>query len=251
MKLKYCSVCSSQENLHHELLIPEVQGGSRSDEYNLLTLCHFCRAKFYSLRENIATIAPTTIKQPKPRIYATIREKQALAFDDVIRPHIEYMLTLFPRCSYQVIARHLNSLGLKTFTGTTWKPANVFRIMNRLRLNALPKTHVPALERMNAKNSQANHSWQSRFVSWCQSKELVACPATVPTIIAWLDSTHVKSLTSLKASMCAIGRLHRENGYTSPTYHPMVTEVRQKKIKDYEDSKIAARKSGGSFSGTG
>ena len=38
MKLDFCVLCGSKENLHHHHVIPKVKGGS-DDEDNLITLC--------------------------------------------------------------------------------------------------------------------------------------------------------------------------------------------------------------------
>ena len=38
MKLNFCVLCGSKENLHHHHVIPKVKGGT-DDEDNLITLC--------------------------------------------------------------------------------------------------------------------------------------------------------------------------------------------------------------------
>ena len=62
MKLDFCAVCGSHEELQHHHLIPKVQGGT-DDETNLLTLCYEHHCWFHQVKPSRFTKQSELIKQ--------------------------------------------------------------------------------------------------------------------------------------------------------------------------------------------
>jgi hypothetical protein len=62
MKLDFCAVCGTHEELQHHHLVPRVQGGT-DDETNLLTLCYEHHCWFHQVKPSRFTKQSELIKQ--------------------------------------------------------------------------------------------------------------------------------------------------------------------------------------------
>ena len=145
MRLDFCAVCGSTEDLHHHHFTPKIEGGI-DDETNILTLCyeHHCEihGKSYRNRINHAELTRKGLQKARERgvklgnpsnlvQYNKIRKraakKCAWEHKDFLKSLRDSGLTLREICHI------LESKNIKTRTGSSsWFPAQVHRMIKRI-----------------------------------------------------------------------------------------------------------------------
>ena len=78
MKLDFCCICGTKENLHHHHIIPRFRGGS-DDETNLITLCGTHHAWIHGLK-------PTTWNEHRKLVSDGIKKSRKVNGGDWGRP---------------------------------------------------------------------------------------------------------------------------------------------------------------------
>ena len=143
MKLKFCAVCGSTEDIKHHHFTPRIHGGS-DDETNLLTLCqkHHCEIHGMSYRdkvnhrkltmEGLQRARERGVKLGNPNL-AEInrgRKRKARVF---AYEHQDEVLELRQKgMKYRQICEEFMSKGYKTPGGKlTWYPINIHRILKK------------------------------------------------------------------------------------------------------------------------
>jgi hypothetical protein len=153
MKLQFCAVCGSSDNienleLHH--FIPRSQGGS-DDETNLLTLCYSCHGSVHGMfRKNIKELTRSGLKKakakgkklgsPNPENGGQIIKERALAFAHIHKITIEKIISSNQTLSLRGIAKELELRKVKTPRGKDiWSPSQVSNLLELLNINTYYK----------------------------------------------------------------------------------------------------------------
>mgnify|MGYP001303705599 CR=1 FL=1 len=66
MKLRFCVLCGTTENLHHHHVIPKIKGGIDDDE-NLITVCDKHHHMIHNMRQNVDMYELARIGREKAR----------------------------------------------------------------------------------------------------------------------------------------------------------------------------------------
>lgn len=142
MRLDFCAVCGSTEDLQHHHFTPRIEGGI-DDETNIITLCyeHHCEIHGQSYRNRInhvelvkkgmreAKERGVKFGNPKLAELNKTRKHKARIF---AYEHAELIKNLrSEQKTYRQICELLNSSGIKTRTGKMFHPAQIHRILKR------------------------------------------------------------------------------------------------------------------------
>ena len=145
MRLDFCAVCGSTEDLHHHHFTPRIEGGI-DDETNIITLCyeHHCEihGKSYRNRINHSELTKKGLQKARERGVklgnsANLIEmnktrkrkarKYAWEYKDFLISLRDSGMTLREICAT------LESKNIKTRTGSSsWFPAQVHRMLKRI-----------------------------------------------------------------------------------------------------------------------
>ena len=144
MKLDFCAVCGSTEDLHHHHFTPRIEGGI-DDETNMITLCyeHHCEihGKSYRNRINHSELTKKGLQKARERgvelgnpnlaklnkIRKNKAKKYAWEYKDFLISLRDSGMT------FREIAHVLESKNIKTRTGcSSWHPGQVHRMLKRI-----------------------------------------------------------------------------------------------------------------------
>ena len=145
MKLDFCAVCGSTEDLHHHHFTPKIDGGV-DDETNIITLCyeHHCEihGRPYRNRINHAELTKKGLQKAKERgvklgnpinlaEYNKIRKRGAKKY---AWEHKDFLISLRDSgMTLREMCDILESKNIKTRTGSSsWFPAQVHRMLKRI-----------------------------------------------------------------------------------------------------------------------
>ena len=142
MRLDFCAVCGSTEDLHHHHFTPRVEGGI-DDETNIITLCyeHHCEIHGKSYRNCINHAELTRKGMQKAKERGVKFGNPKLAELNKTRKH-EARIYAYEHSELvknlrndgktdRQICEFLNSSGIKTRTGKCFHPVQVHRILKR------------------------------------------------------------------------------------------------------------------------
>ena len=145
MKLDFCAVCGSTEDLHHHHFTPRIEGGI-DDEINIITLCyeHHCEihGKPYRNRINHSELTKKGLQKARERgvklgnpsnlvEYNKIRKREAKKY---AWEHKDFLISLYDRgMSLRQICGILESKNIKTRSGSSsWFPSQVQRMLKKI-----------------------------------------------------------------------------------------------------------------------
>ena len=144
MRLDFCAVCGSTEDLHHHHFTPRVEGGI-DDETNIITLCyeHHCEihGKPYRNRINHSELTKKGIQKAKERgvkfgnpnlvEYNKIKKRGAKKY---AWEHKNLLISLRDSgLTLREICDILESKNIKTRNGSNiWFPSQVHRMLKRI-----------------------------------------------------------------------------------------------------------------------
>ena len=144
MKLDFCAVCGSTEDLHHHHFTPRIEGGI-DDETNIITLCyeHHCEihGKPYRNRINHAELTRKGMQKAKDRGVKLgnpnlaklnkIRKNKAKKY---AWEHKDFLISLRDSgMTFREMCRALESKDIKTRNNcSSWFPSQVHRMLKRI-----------------------------------------------------------------------------------------------------------------------
>ena len=145
MKLDFCAVCGSTEDLHDHHFTPRIEGGI-DDETNIITLCyeHHCEihGRPYRNRINHSELTKKGLQKARERgvklgnpsnlvEYNKIRKREA---KKCVWEHKDFLISLRDRgMSLRQICGILESKNIKTGSGSrSWFPSQVQRMLKKI-----------------------------------------------------------------------------------------------------------------------
>ena len=144
MRLDFCAVCGSTEDLQHHHFTPRIEGGI-DDETNIITLCykHHCEihGKPYRNHINHSELTKKGIQKAKERgvklgnpnlvEYNKIKKRKARKY---AWEHKDFLISLRDSgMTLREMCDILESKNIKTRTGSSsWFPVQVHRMLKRI-----------------------------------------------------------------------------------------------------------------------